>query len=114
MPRAPGELRRQLQRIDFQRATGAGSKFTARYFQVFVRERGDGGATRLGITVTRKVGNAVRRNRIKRLVREWYRLRTYELGSRDLVVIAKRGIERCLRLPQVSADLDAVLASLRS
>ncbi len=37
--------------------------------------KGDAGVSRLGITVSKRVGNAVVRNRIKRLVREWFRLR---------------------------------------
>lgn len=106
-----GPLRQRLRRGDFQRVTAEGIKVSARHFQVFVRERGDGGRTRLGITVTRRVGNAVRRNRIKRLVREWFRQRSDELGSCDLVVIAKRGIDRALGARAVSVDLEAALAS---
>lgn len=78
-----------------------------------MHERGDGGRTRLGITVTRRVGNAVRRNRIKRLVREWFRQRGDGLGACDLVVIAKREIEPKLRLQQVRVDLESALASRR-
>jgi ribonuclease P protein component len=45
---------------------------------------------RLGITASRKVGNAVVRNRVKRWVRESYRrLTARPKGSADVVVIAK-------------------------
>lgn len=48
-------------------------------------------AVRLGITVSRKVGNAVVRSRMKRLIREWFRRHRKELdGPADLVVIARR------------------------
>jgi ribonuclease P protein component len=111
MSEAPGGLRPRLRRSDFLRATGAGRRFSSRHFLVFLRERADGGPTRLGITVTRKVGNAVRRNRIKRLVREWFRSRSDELGPCDLVVVAKRGISPLLRLADIAVDLDEALAS---
>ncbi len=49
---------------------------------------------RLGITVTRKVGNAVRRNRIKRLFREIFRQNQHQLDAAlDLVINAHRGID---------------------
>lgn len=46
---------------------------------------------RLGLTVSRKVGNAVVRNRVKRQVREWFRASRDQLeGAWDVVVIARR------------------------
>ena len=49
------------------------------------------GRSRIGITVTKKVGPAVKRNRIKRLVREYFRLSRHQLtGHWDINIIAKR------------------------
>ena len=98
--------RSSLGRADFLRATRRGRRVETEHFLLFVFDREDAGETRLGITVTRKVGNAVRRNRIKRLVREWFRGRTAEVGSCDLIVIAKREFPAGLKLASVQRDLD--------
>jgi ribonuclease P protein component len=45
---------------------------------------------RLGVTVSRRVGGAVVRNRVKRRLREWFRTsRVRAVGAVDLVVIAR-------------------------
>lgn len=109
----PGALRGSLRRADFLRATRQGRRFATEYFLLYLFDRKDSGPARLGITVTRKLGNAVRRNRIKRLVREWYRHKQAHPDARagcDLVVIARSGLPESLVLGDLAADLDRSLS----
>ena len=60
---------------------------------------------RLGIIVAKKhVKLAVQRNRVKRLLRESFRLRQATLPNLDLVVLAKKGVDR-LDNPDCTAEL---------
>ena len=45
---------------------------------------------RLGISVSKKVGNSVVRHRIRRLIKESFRLHKSEWAARDYVVVARR------------------------
>ena len=73
-------------------------------FTVFAARRPTGGA-RLGITVSRRVSTkAVRRNRLKRRVRESLRYHKQPLAGLDLVVIAQQEANETGRL-QVDRSL---------
>jgi len=64
---------------------------------------------RLGITTSRKVGNAVVRNRFKRRLRAWFRANRSDLpGEVDLVVIARRAGAN-LTLDQLDRRLRSLL-----
>jgi len=70
-----------------------GARAHTRHFVVIVRARELRDApTRLGVTVTKRVANAVGRNRVKRVVREVFRRNRhlFPIGC-DVVVIAKSG-----------------------
>jgi ribonuclease P protein component len=73
-----------------------------------------GASPRLGITASRKVGNAVTRNRIKRGVREWFRHSRDELPDAvDVVVIARRGAAE-LTGSEIAVRLEELLRRSRS
>ena len=80
---------RLRRRGDFVRAYEEGTKVVRHPLVLFAR-RSDRDGVRLGITATRKIGNAVTRNRAKRLVREAYRCQPLrECGGWDLVVVVR-------------------------
>ena len=80
---------RLRKRPEFLKLSRTGRKIHSAHF-VTVSEKNDRGETRLGITVSGKVGNAVARNRIKRSLREFFRRRRHELGTGlDFLVIAR-------------------------
>jgi ribonuclease P protein component len=72
-----------------------------RFFVVVVNQ----GTGRIGITVSKKVGNAVQRNRVKRLVREFVRQSKWLPKNRDVVIIAKPSASSVKGLSDVIADL---------
>ncbi|MGE4542673.1 MAG: ribonuclease P protein component [Pedobacter sp.] len=76
---------------DYRFIRNQGRRRHTQNFIVYTRFSGNGPA-RLGLTVSRKVGRAVTRNRIKRLLREFFRLHHSLMApGRDISIVAKPG-----------------------
>ena len=109
-----GPDRRLRRHSEFARAQRTGRRVGTPHFTLLVASQPEGsGQPRLGLVVGRKVGNAVRRNRIKRLCRECFRTWPDLLPAGvDLVVIARTGAHE-LSLAEVRAEWVAVARLLR-
>ncbi|MFQ6037461.1 MAG: ribonuclease P protein component [Candidatus Aminicenantales bacterium] len=80
------------QKKDFNRLYKKGKRFRGRYF-ILVYQPNASGHSRIAVVASRKLGNAVERNRIKRWFRDLYRRNKDLLStSLDLVIIPQRDI----------------------
>ncbi|WP_302552578.1 ribonuclease P protein component [uncultured Bilophila sp.] len=85
---------RLLRRPDFTLCYDEGRRFYSKHFVVFVRFRASGDPWRVGMAVTKKIGTAVMRNRVKRVLRECFRLHQALLPPAvDLVIVPKRHLK---------------------
>ncbi|MGA8610726.1 MAG: ribonuclease P protein component [Xanthobacteraceae bacterium] len=107
-------MERLKRRTDF-RASASGLRAPVSAFVLQARRRADAGGARVGFTVSRQVGNAVERNRVRRRLREIVRLAT--AGSmhegHDYVLIGRRA---ALNLPfgEMIRELDAALRCIHA
>ena len=78
---------------DFRTCYKSGKSYANRYLALYVLPNGQG-ENRIGISVSKKVGNSVVRHRVKRLIRESYRLHEAEFDSgSDIVVVGRRSAD---------------------
>lgn len=100
---------RVRKRSEYQRLQREGQRVTLAHFVliVSVRDQPNAAGPRLGVTASRRVGNAVRRNRGKRLVREAFR-QARELFPDDVDVVV------VVKAQAANLGLEEVLAEWRS
>jgi ribonuclease P protein component len=93
-------------RADFKRLQGGTKKHYSTHLLVIMNPC-QGPTSRLGITITTKVDKrATQRNRIKRVIREFFRLNHSHLaGTFDIIVIARQNAAQC--------SSDSIRAELR-
>ncbi len=87
----------------------SGKRFPSRNFILF-SQKSENPFHRLGIVVKKEVGMATYRNRIKRYLREFFRLHKGQIqGSFDLVLLVKKGMSRSNDTEKLKKSLEGFL-----
>ncbi len=97
-----------LKRVEFQRVKLLGKNRHTAHFIVSVAAN-DLQRPRLGVVTTKRLGKAVLRNRVKRLLREFFRRHKGFLPPQDIVIVAKKGAAK-LNYAEVLEELAAVFS----
>lgn len=110
--RPPAGGRRLSRSAEFERVYRQGRSIANRHLVLYTFPNPSTGRPRLGLSVSRKVGGAVERNRVKRLLREaWARAEDELVAGQDVVVVA-RPQARELAERGGLAGVDAALSEL--
>jgi ribonuclease P protein component len=104
---------RLLRRSDFQRVYDSGRRFGSPFFTAFALRNG-GEGSRVGFTTPRALGKAVRRNRIRRRLREAVRRRLGGMGGGWDLVFNPRASVHDAPFPEVEAAVEKLFEDLRS
>ncbi len=77
---------------DFRRVMRSGKRLTSKDFILFLLEN-ERGYHRLGIVAKKEIGPASLRNRMKRYLREFFRLHKHQIkGPLDMIILIKKGV----------------------
>jgi ribonuclease P protein component len=108
-----GPDRRLRSAGDFRRVQQTGTRTRTRHFLLILGRQPRPGIPRLGLVVSRKSGNAVQRNRIKRLVRECFRSWPDLLPDGVDLVVISLGPAEGLDVGQIRKEWSGVQQTLR-
>lgn len=112
--RSPGPGPRRLRKRSEFLAVRRGEKRRGRFFLLEVLKRGDDAEPRVGFTVTKKSGNAVKRNRIRRRLKEALRLHAAGdmVAGNDYVIVGREEIASA-PFAEVAAELSRRIRAAR-
>ncbi|MEN8907796.1 MAG: ribonuclease P protein component [Clostridiales bacterium] len=96
---------------DFSRVYKNGKYFASKYVVLyFIVNKYD--ENRIGIVVTKKNGNSVRRNRIRRLIKESYRLNEFRVKiGYDLVFVSRKN-QNIPKFKEIKSEIEYILKRL--
>lgn len=117
MPNNWQKNQRLLKRSEFQACYHQGEKIFTKLFIIFVKKTPLAQIkafthAKIGLAVSKKNGNAVHRNRIKRLLREFFRIHFARILPYEFVVVPKKHVDaKTLQFMHVEKDLLSFLDS---
>ncbi len=111
-PESFGRDRRILRRVDYLETYSTGRRVVGRWLVVFVKPAARP-VSRLGVTITKKTGSAVVRNRLRRRLKELFRRSSAFPGGVDVVVNVRPGAERT-EFVELARDLDRLARRARA
>ncbi|MDD4772092.1 MAG: ribonuclease P protein component [Eubacteriales bacterium] len=110
----------------YSKAYAKGKKYVGRYVVIYVLRDTHAGllkkshplkiaVNRIGLTVTKKIGGAVVRNRCKRIIREAYRLTDRESAIRrgHIIIIVARDAAVNAKMQMIKSDIEAAMKKLQ-
>jgi len=97
---------------EFLRIYKKGRFFAGKYLVIYVWENQSEG-NRLGITVSNKIGKSIKRNRLKRLIRESYRLyEEFIPGGLDIIFVARK-VEEEAGFAEIKKEMKFLLNKMK-
>ena len=104
--------KRLLKRSEYQLCYNLGEKQFTKLFVIFAKKASH---MKVGMAVSKKIGNAVARNRVKRVLREFFRLNQEKIPHLELVIVPKRHVRaQTFSLSLVEKDLLPFLDRLQA